>query len=1191
MEREAVPTGVPMHSWQCADARRRAWAHSRDSCQVSHSQGEVQDGGATEGKTPLAEEMGRIPSKIATWLQECRTPLGSSLDESNQGLPRGTARNGCSFEDDLSLGAEANYLQASGTATLSPCSFGGLAKEKRSQFQQRASSMNSTGSGRSNTTVSSISELLDLYEEDPEEVLYNLGFGIEEPDIASKVPARFFSSASNAKGIDMKVYLGAQLKRMELENPSYALTSRFRQIEVLTTVANAFSVLYSQVSGAPVQQIGGGGSTESREPPPLRRNNSALNAAKLLKKSLTRLSLQNPAEEGSQAQVAPTLPIRSSSAQEQRHPPSLATVTEEALPSRVAMETEEEQGREPDRLPSTALARVRLAHMLPQKCDSFEMEEVPPTEVQSLEGEALLLPGGAAKAPGADLQRMASQHSDSSGFAEDPPADGLASPLKVQDSADSYDSDATVTSATVGEASALALHHTTFPGLGDEDILTVSLLGDSLPLYQEAFSGSSNTHWSMEQVITFNPNQTVDPAEGQDSGPIAEPGSTGDSSHTDELGPIAERGSTADSSPPKELSSDPVCGPAVMQDSGFEEVPTEPIPARAVTISQPGLQRGRRVWLKPQDLLVQGRRQRFPLQRSHSLPTSLLGPTCVVSSVRIQLRPGTTRCCTPPSFSYRYTPEDEEASSVSGEQEGEEEERTSCRSVLLVNRPAAPESGPSVMMQEGRYLPERRPAHPLHLPPYLSCSASSLQSSPPEWSQRVPGEHMRDWSSFSVPNLQAHSAPSSSVCNCHSSTQPKQYPLHISLNALPAQQIAAHNSQHGTPYVNNQQRTPHSSSLHSVPYSFSCSNLQSAPFNPPCDNLHGAPCSSSCSNLHSVPSSCPWSHVQNVPLSGPHLWEDSTSRRSTELQLQEILQEIRASVQHLSQLGLEEASVQRPPMSMTQLNVQELQATRRALSAFRSHMTELEVDLVRQQAFVYQHLSVEERQEVVQLQQLRSSVRQELQELELQLEGRLLALDEHLRPSHHIGLCRHRPASLQWCQSTDSLFSTSAVNAMETVSELLREQVHLKEELGFEGGVSADAPLGSTLSSRSTSPLRPSRNLSLTLEPCTHAPPPKRFYSSAQPPIYRASMFLTPVPPPRSGPAVPAGGTLALAATVDGLEQGAVGGDSTGSGTLEMLIKEIKESITVQVRQEIVNELLSAVSPRRCAMIARKDTS
>lgn len=68
----------------------------------------------------------------------------------------------------------------------------------------------------------------------------------------------------------------------------YSCAGRFRQIEVLTTVANAFSSLYSQVSGTPLQKIGSmnsvSSSKEASSPPPLNRSNTASRLMKTLSK-------------------------------------------------------------------------------------------------------------------------------------------------------------------------------------------------------------------------------------------------------------------------------------------------------------------------------------------------------------------------------------------------------------------------------------------------------------------------------------------------------------------------------------------------------------------------------------------------------------------------------------------------------------------------------------------------------------------------------------------------------------------------------------------------------------------------------------------------------------------------------------------------------------------------------------------
>ncbi|XP_036401608.1 protein ITPRID2-like [Megalops cyprinoides] len=1264
---EECESPVDPHPWKTATVKRKAWALSRDSWQASESQ----DGGAEaqqpqelaeegEEKGPLAEEPGRIPNKITSWLQECRTPLGASLDEQSNTPTKGPLKNGCSFEDDLSLGAEANHLRANGVPTEEQ-RFGMLAQDKRSQFKQKGRSMNSTGSGKSSTTVSSVSELLDLYEEDPEEILYNLGFGTEEPDIAAKIPSRFFNSSSYAKGIDIKVYLGAQLRRMELESPSYALTSRFRQIEVLTTVANAFSSLYSQVSGAPVQRIGSC-DAEPKEPPPLRRNNSALNAAKILKKSITKLNLhaagdENPPSACSDAEKergsSPTAadgPADSDHRGEQRQRtsfkkehPSLATVTEEpphgpsdpllsgvsdhipsvppdsdGVPPRepdfappkdpaVSSEDSPERGKgnavtetsTPEKGPPNQLAHPCLTHLLSQAKDSFEMEEV-----QSNEGETL--PGTLCpvRAGNESLLRTASQHSDSSGFAEDPSADCSSNYLKVQESSDSCDSETTVTSNAGDLGTPLAVESPAFEQLqgGTAEALTATVLDDSDLQDPSALSGSQCEAEEEEEVEIpkYTPHQLPKHTVRQAS-ENEEPGLTGGPGCTVELG------SATDPRPsPEPVSGTPNRARGALQRSH-----------QAMSVCEG---RGTPVWVRDGALLCD--RDRAPLRRSVSLPTSLR-PSRVVSSVKIQLRPGNVRLCTPPSFSYRYTPEEEEEEEAGqgvgqGAAQEAEGEESPCRSTLIISSLPQEKAPPSATL-DGPDPPSRMPPYPLHMPPHLTHSTCSLHSTPPDWPDQPLCEKSRSWSTCSMPALPAHSAPySSPYNNLHGAPYSSPY---INLHGAP------YSSPYGNPssapfHHNAPQRNHYSSSygnLKSAPYSSTYNNPNSAPYSLPYGNPSSAPfhhsapqsnrCNSPFGNPYIAPYSSPYGHPhpasyhhrvaqspQSAPYSTlcpppfPHPYTPPPAAppaSSTEAQLRRVLHDIRGAVHNLAQssslrgedMATHLFSTQRAGQPLHESGFQELQVMRKSLSLFRTQMMDLELALIRQQDMMYQHLTEEERQEAEQLQNLRSAVRQELQELELQLEDRLLSLDEQLRSSQLSGLYRH-PVGVRRGQSFDSLCSSPSLNVREPVAELLREQLYLQEEVGVGGGGSSAASLASGYSSGSDSPSRPGRPLGT---PTPKHPSPQRAG------VYRASVCLTPAPPPRPQAAAPHGADSTLP-TPPEERGGGGGGGGAESPHLQQLIKEIRQSLADEIRQEIVNELLAAVSPRRSPVATGEPT-
>ncbi|XP_058405349.1 protein ITPRID2 isoform X3 [Diceros bicornis minor] len=1141
--------------WQVASRRRKAWAKCRSSWQASETEdlsteATTQDEDEDDeedlpgAKLPAAAGRGNVPNeKIAIWLKDCRTPLGASLDEQSSSTLKGVlVRNGGSFEDDLSLGAEANHLHET-DAQIENCS-NILAKERRLQFHQKGRSMNSTGSGKSSGTVSSVSELLELYEEDPEEILYNLGFGRDEPDIASKIPSRFFNSSSFARGIDIKVFLSAQMQRMEVENPNYALTSRFRQIEVLTTVANAFSSLYSQVSGTPLQRIGSMSSVTSNKetdsPPPLTRSNTA----NRLMKTLSKLNLcVDKTEKGegstpfSAIEKGKILNVSVMEESGSKHDQKsqkivkkkdsssmLATVKEEVSGSSATLmeiadvdtlcdeaignlnqETESEQSKEtqshesklgeesgitesdlgddfnmsshselknasvstPEKELCAPLTIPSIRNIMAQQKDSFEMEEV-----QSTEGEAPHVPAtyqlGLTKSKRDHLLRTASQHSDSSGFAEDSTEPLSVNHLQVQESlqamgssADSCDSETTVTS--FGE-------ELVTPAAQDQPYFNESEEESLIPFQKGSKKATTVTDKRRSDSQDFPQCETVENTGNKQSTCSAGDPVTEITEMKEDLSPAQPLELLREASAESDVDNSSDCEfpqytthhilkssasvEAKCSEKGSENTTGPPSSVDRVTtalqraqmkVCSLSNQRAGRSLVKSKDLLKQRylfAKAGYPLRRSQSLPTTLLSPVKVVSSVNVRLSPGKETRCSPPSFTYKYTPEEEQKLE---EEVIEHDGQSLVKSTIFISPSSVKKEA---FQSEANRLEEchhrRTPTCSLYAPAPISQSTCSLHTVHSEWQEKPLCEHMRTLSTHSVPNI--------SGTTCSAFTSPFWYPYSHRHAAYPYR---------------------------------ACS------VNPP---------------------------------------------SAIEMQLRRVLHDIRSSLQNLSQcpvtrgpdLAAAPCSTQKSPvLPLYENTFQELQVMRRSLNLFRTQMMDLELAMLRQQTMFYHHMTEEERYEVDQLQSLRNSVRMELQELELQLEERLLGLEDQLRAQHVpspfrssalVGMCGSR--------SADNLSCPSPLNVLEPVTELMREQSYLKSELGLGlGEMGFEIPPGessesvfsqatSESSSVCSGPSHANRRTGVPSsdsvgKPKTHPVPRKK--------VFRASVALTPTAPSRKG--------------------------------------------------------------------------
>ncbi|XP_062979719.1 protein ITPRID1 [Elgaria multicarinata webbii] len=333
---------------------------------------------------------------------------------------------------------------------------------------------NSDGSSHSHPSVPrSVTEWLDFWEKDPVEVLLDLGFGRDEQDICTKIPSRFISCASMAKGINIRVFIEAQRQRMDVENPN--LYGRFRQLQVLDHVTSAFSSLLNDVNAMQHKLEEGNREGKSTGETPKGKPVAAQAKRRRLGQLLRKVSRQttmhgpqvyrkagpfkakdDPSEAGTDAdlhittrtglvdnttlislkeELFPSEEVEAMTASQPPQPRASKTwllphlpIKQPHLPSASEMLTKDRSFKESNLRLAQRLRRVPGLSWKPS--DSFEMEEIQSFEDESSWGNPL------ESTSDMIVTRTNSCQSDSSGFLEDPleplPLQGLSLPGNVR---------------------------------------------------------------------------------------------------------------------------------------------------------------------------------------------------------------------------------------------------------------------------------------------------------------------------------------------------------------------------------------------------------------------------------------------------------------------------------------------------------------------------------------------------------------------------------------------------------------------------------------------------------------------------------------------------------------------------------------------------------------------------------------